>query len=483
ILMFVGLHIPLFLTALDITILASSLPTIGSEFQAMSLSSWAVTSYMVPFAVFQSLFPKFLDIIGRKPVIIFCLGLFLLGSLLCGLSKTITMLIASRAVQGIGGSGVFVIRSDLISIEKLGKYQWITSLTFTLASMTGPLIGASHTTIVLWRWIFYINLPLGGFAFALIYFFFNLPVEIQDFKSKMKRIDYIGSLLLLAAVTSFLLAIRFGGQTFPWKSSIVITLFILSGVFVAMLTVVEVKFAKEPLLPPRLFTNRTVVSLLLVTMLLGISNFVVIYYLLLYFQGVHGDSAMWSGIYILPMDISIDIFVIIFGFWASKYDTYRSLIVGSMSLLTLSVELFNLFSEETSWSMILGITVIGGIGKFQKIPTLVIVYLFRLSIPIMAAWFHGFHKITAVAIGLQRTIQIIGASIGISVAPTAFNSMLETNLSKTIPLEYSEMVIQSPPRFLRDGLSSEYFDAAIDAYVNAIRFVWQTMTIMAGLGI
>ncbi|KAI9247682.1 major facilitator superfamily domain-containing protein [Phascolomyces articulosus] len=474
ILTFFSLQLSLFLAALDNTIVATSLPIIGSDFQSMAISSWVVNSYVLTLDAFQPLFSKFSDIFGRKYILMFGIVIFLIGSVLCGASQTMIMLIVCRAIQGIGAASifsmVFVIISDLVPLEKRGSYQGLVNAVFALASVFGPLIGGSLTDNASWRWNFYINLPIGGVALVILFFFLHLPTQKQNLKEKLKRIDYAGNFLVLAAATLFLLAMNFGGQTFPWKSAAVIVPFVLAGVLVAVLVVVEKKYATEPLMPPRLFKNRSVVAILLVNLFFGLAFFATVYYLPIYFQVVRGDSATWSGIRMIPMQMVIAVLSTFSGLFISKTGIYRPLVTIGMAFLTLCLGLFSLFDVETSWSMIYGFTVVGaaGIGMI-------------FSSTIIAIQAAAEPRDIAVVTGLNNFSRILGGALGVAIASAVLNSSLRKDLPAVIPMEYAEMIAQSP-EYIRHGLPEEYFGPTVEVYVDSLRFVWHILVIMSGVG-
>ncbi|KAI8137956.1 major facilitator superfamily domain-containing protein [Fennellomyces sp. T-0311] len=474
ILTFFSLQLSLFLAALDNTIVATSLPKIGSDFEAMAISSWVVNSYVLTLDAFQPLFSKFSDIFGRKYILMFGIAVFLVGSVLCGAAQSMIMLIVCRAIQGIGAAGifsmVFVIISDLVPLEKRGSYQGIINAVFALASVFGPLIGGSLTDYVTWRWNFYINLPIGGVATVILFFFLHLPMEKSNLKEKLKRIDYAGNFLVLAAATLFLLAMNFGGQTFPWKSAAVIAPFVLTGVLVAALVVVEVKFAKEPLMPPRLFKNRSIVAILVVNLMFGLTFFAALYYLPIYFQAVRGDSATWSGIRLIPMQMVVCVISTISGITISKIGFYRPIITIGLALLTLCIGLISLFEVDTSWSMIYGITVIGGAGMGCLFSSTIIA--------IQAA---AEPRDVAVVTGLNNFSRVLGGALGVAIASAVLNSSLQKDLPQAIPMEYAQLIFQSP-EYIREGLPEEYFETTIRIYVDGLRFVWHILIIMSGIG-
>ncbi|KAI7858692.1 major facilitator superfamily domain-containing protein [Circinella umbellata] len=471
---FFSLQISLFLAALDNTIVATSLPKIGSDFESMAISSWVVNSYILTLDAFQPLFSKFSDIFGRKYILMSGIVVFLIGSVLCGAAQTMIMLIVCRAIQGIGAASifsmVFVIISDLVPLEKRGSYQGLINAVFALASVFGPLIGGSLTDNVSWRWNFYINLPIGAVALVILFFFLHLPTPKQNLKDKLKRIDYAGNFLVLAAATLFLLAMNFGGQTFPWESAAVITPFVLTGLLVGLLVVVEVKFASEPLMPPRLFKNRSVVALLSVNLFFGLTFFAALYYLPIYFQVVRGDTATWSGIRLIPMQMVIAVLSTFSGLFISKTGIYRPLICIGMGLFTLCVGLFSLYDVDTPWSMIYGFTVIGGAGMGLNFSSTIIA--------IQAA---AESRDVAVVTGLNNFSRVLGGALGVAIASAVLNSSLQRDLPSAIPKEYAEMIFQSP-EYIRHGLPQDYFDTTVRIYVESLRFVWHILVIMSGMG-
>ncbi|CAO0798608.1 unnamed protein product [Mucor circinelloides] len=470
---FGGLQIALFLAALDSTIVSTALPRIGSDFNQMSIVSWVATAYILTFDAFQPLFSKFSDIFGRKWVLIFGIVIFLLGSVLCGAANSMIMLIVCRAIAGIGGASifsmVFIIISDLVPLEKRGSYQGIVNAVFALSSVFGPLIGGSFTDYVTWRWNFYINLPIGAVALFVLVFFLHLPVPQGNLKDKLKRIDYVGTCIVLAFATLFLLAMNFGGQTFPWKSAAVIVPLVLTGLLVALLIFIESKVA-EPLLPPRLFRNRTISAVLATNWFFGMTFFSMVYYLPIYFQVVREDSAMWSGIRLIPMELLIAVFSTFSGLFISKTGIFKPLLPIGMGLLTLCVGLISLFGEDTPWSKVYGFTVIGGMGLGCM-----------FSSAIIALQASAEPRDIAVVTGLGNFSRILGGALGVAISSAILNSSLAQDLPARVPSDVVQSVLGSS-EYVRHGCPPEYVEFVLDCYLDALRMIWYVMTAMCGVG-
>ncbi|KAI7870012.1 major facilitator superfamily domain-containing protein [Spinellus fusiger] len=474
IMVFIALQLSLFLAALDGTIVATALPRIGSDFNRMDIVAWVATAYILPFDAFQPLFAKFSDIFGRKWILISGIGLFLVGSVLCGASQSMPMLIASRAIAGIGAASifsmVFIVISDLVPLEQRGSYQGIINAVFALSSVFGPLIGGGFTDYVTWRWNFYINLPIGAIAMAMLVVFLDLPTPKENFKEKLRRVDYMGTLIVLVSTTLFLLAMNFGGQTFPWKSAAVIVPLVLTVPLIGLLVYVEGRFVKEPLMPPRLFKIRTVVCILTSNWFFGIVFYTFVYFLPVFFQVVRDDSAIWSGIRLIPMQMIACAVSSVVGVFISKTGIYKPLLITGMAILTVCAGLLSLLDENTDFSRIYGFTIIGGIG---------LGFLFASNIIGLQASVEP--QDIAVVTGLGNFSRILGGALGVAISSAILNSSLTSDLPLHLPPDQVYMVISSA-EYIRHGLPAQYVDATIAVYVAAFRLVWYVAVPMCGIG-
>jgi EmrB/QacA subfamily drug resistance transporter len=367
-----GLMLGLFLAALDQTIVSTALPTIVGDFHRSNLLSWVITAYLLASTASTPLWGKVGDLYGRKRVFQLAIVVFLLASALCGASQNMFELIAFRGLQGIGGGGLlslaFAIIGDVIPPRERGRYQGYFGAVFGVSSVVGPLAGGFAVDSLSWRYIFYVNLPLGIVALIVTNRVLRLPARKRSVK-----IDWQGALLLVAGVSCILLATQLGGTNYPWGSSQVIGLFALGVVIIAGFGLREAK-APEPILPLDLFRIQIFTVANIIAFVSGVAMFGALAFLPQYLQLVHGVSATESGLLLLPLLVGLLAMSISSGLYISRTGKYRWFPLAGTIGVTIGLVLLTHLGAHTSLVVVsLYILVFGlGLGLFMQVLTLVV---------------------------------------------------------------------------------------------------------------
>ena len=364
---FSGLMLSMFLAALDQTIVGTALPTIVNDLHGLNHMSWVVTAYLLASTVSTPLYGKLSDQFGRRGIFQFAIVVFLLGSVLAGLSQNMGQLIAFRGMQGLGAGGLMAmsmtIIADVVSPRERGRYQGYFAATFAVASVAGPVLGGLFTDSLTWRWIFYINLPIGIVALVVTSSVLKLP-----FRKQSHRIDYFGAVLMVVGVTAALMATVWGGTQYGWGSPTIIALVAVAVVLLTSFALWERK-AAEPILPPNLFHLGIFRVTSLVSFLLAMIMFGAIIYLPLYFQLVDGVSAMISGLLMIPLMIGLLAASILAGQTVSRTGRYKVFPIVGVALTTFGMWLVSHLGLHTSHLTVsLDVLVLGaGMGMTMQI--------------------------------------------------------------------------------------------------------------------
>lgn len=368
----VALMLTMLLAALDQTIVATALPKIATDLHGLNKLAWVATAYLLTSAISIPLYGKIGDQFGRKKIFMFSIVIFLVGSVLCGQSRTMNELVAFRALQGIGAGGLLsltqTIVGDIISPRQRGKYLAYFGAVFAFASVAGPLLGGFLTDSFSWRWVFYVNVPIGIIALIAIYTRLHLPV-----KHNKHRIDYVGALLITISSASVILATVWGGVTYPWSSHNIIGLFGL-GIVSMIAFILWERHAEEAVLPTHLFKNDIFSVSMILSFLAGVALFAAILFIPEYQQIVRGYSPVKSGLYLLPLVVGLIAALITSGRLITKTGHYRIFPIIGTLITALGIWLFTHISIHTTtlqlslWMIILGI----GIGSFMQVMTLAV---------------------------------------------------------------------------------------------------------------
>lgn len=370
----VALMLAMLLGALDQTIVATALPKIATDLHGLSKLSWVATAYLLTSAVATPLYGKIGDQFGRKKIFQISIIIFLIGSALCGQARNMDQLVAFRALQGIGAGGLMslamTIIGDIVSPRQRGKYLGYLGAVFGISSVAGPLLGGFLTDSSLgWRWIFYVNVPLGIIALITIAARLHLPVKRSN-----KRIDYFGSALLAVTVVPIILATVWGGITYPWASTTIIGLFgggILAGILFVLW---ERRLGLDAIIPMHMFKSSIFSVSIILSLLSGLAMFAGILFIPEYQQIVRGYSAIKSGLFLLPLVFGLLGALIISGRLITKTGHYRIFPLIGTAVTALGLWLFSHLGTNTSqltlsiWMVVLG----AGIGSFMQVMTLAV---------------------------------------------------------------------------------------------------------------
>lgn len=438
-------------------------------------------AYLLTTAAFQLIFGKFYTFFSIKWVFLVAIGIFEVGSLICGVAPSSTALIVGRAIAGVGSAGIFsgayILIATSVPLATRPTFNGLIGGTYGVSSVVGPLLGGVFTDKVTWRWCFYINLPIGSVAVAVILFFFKpIPqrggVTSLGWKELIEQFDIVGTVFFIPGVVCLLLALQWGGSTYPWSNGRIIALFVLFGVF--MLTFIAIQFwrPKYATVSPVMLRKRSVWAAAAFAFFMGSAFFVTVYYLPIWFQAVKGVTAYQSGIRNIPVLIAVVIGTLLSGGLITKIGYYTPFMLASSVLTSIGAGLLTTFELDTGSSKWIGYQVICGfgIGLGLQLPLVAIQTVLDMSeIP----------SATALIIFMQ----LFGAAVFVSVGESVLTNKLVSYIGQVVPGVDAVAVASTGATNLQNVIPPEYLHGVIEVYNHALTQVFEIVLVMACLTI
>ncbi|MGW1952137.1 DHA2 family efflux MFS transporter permease subunit [Streptomyces sp. NPDC001920] len=468
-----ALLLGMLLAALDQTIVSTALPTIVSDLGGLEHLSWVVTAYLLASTAATPLWGKLGDQYGRKRLFQIAIVIFLVGSALCGVAQDMAQLIAFRAVQGLGGGGLMVLSmaivGDIVPPRERGRYQGLFGAVFGASSVLGPLLGGVFTEHLSWRWVFYVNLPVGIVALAVIAAVLRIPR-----RSTAHVIDYLGTFLIASVATCLVLVASLGGTTWDWWSVQIVGLVLLGAVLTVGFVAVE-RTAAEPVLPLKLFRVRTFTLSAVISFIVGFAMFGAMTYLPTFLQVVQGVSPTMSGVHMLPMVVGMLLSSTASGQIVSRTGRWKVFPLAGTAVTTIGLLLLHQLDRDSSTAEMSVFFFVFGLGLGLVMQVLVLIVQNAVS-----------YEDLGVATSGATFFRSIGASFGVAIFGTVFAGRLDDELVEAfqgvpLPPGVSLDGLEADPRGIAE-LPGALRSGALEAYASAITDVFLYAAPVALLG-
>ncbi|KAF7299910.1 Major facilitator superfamily protein [Mycena chlorophos] len=475
---FTALLFSVLLIALDQTILATALPRIASDFDSFALQGWVATAFVLAQTIFLLFYGQLMRIFPAKYILLSTITLFEAGSLLCALAPNVGALIAGRTVTGFGAAGMFVavlqIMAQSTRLEDRPRLFSLFGVVFGISSIIGPLIGGAFTDHVTWRWCFYLNLPFGGVTLVVVTLLLKAapPLGADSVQRtwgymgrQVLRLDYVGATLVAGAVTSFILALQWGGNTKPWNSAAVIVCLVLGPVIGVITILWEIWLGVErAMVPTTIFKSKSIYAIIFYSILSRFAMLIYTYYIPIYYQAARHRTATQSGIDLLPLMLGTIITMIATGQLVTRWGYYYPFLLVGPVFLAIGSGLLYTLSPSTSGAKVIGFQILAGVGLGLSAQNT----LLAMQVEFRSK---GEAKLLGQASSMASFGQFLGGTLGLGVAEPVFASELTKFLAKYAP-DAPAAVVKESPTAIYSALSEAQIPGVVHAYVASLRIVF-----------